>query len=238
MDASAAGGAAVFPETLDEAMADRPQKIVLCSCEDTMSLDTDAVRRGCKGATVENGTSLCRRETARVRRALEGGEPIIVGCTQEAPLFSELAAEGTAEPIFVNLRETAGWSKDGAAAGPKMAALIAAAAETVPEVPLISLSSDGVVLIYGRDENAIEAGKLLAEHLDVTVLVSKPGEIVPPRVTDFPVVKGTIRSAKGHLGAFELTVDDYATPAPSSRGALAFGSPRDGAVSRCDLVLD
>jgi ferredoxin len=33
-------------------------------------------------------------------------------------------------------------------------------------------------------------------------------------------------------------VDDYAAPAPSSRGALTFGPPRDGAVSRCDLVLD
>ena len=52
------------------------------------------------------------------------------------------------------------------------------------------------------------------------------------------MVKGTIKSAKGHLGAFEIVVDDYAAPVPSSRGALAFGPPRDGAVSRCDLVLD
>src|SRR4029079_7633256 len=33
-------------------------------------------------------------------------------------------------------------------------------------------------------------------------------------------------------------VDDYATPAPSSRGELSFGPPRNGAVSRCDLLLD
>ena len=79
---------------------------------------------------------------------------------------------------------------------------------------------------------------LLEDHLDVTVLIKPPADVAPPRVTEFPVVKGTIRSAKGHLGAFELTVDDYAQPAPSSRGALAFGAARDGAVSRCDLVLD
>ena len=60
----------------------------------------------------------------------------------------------------------------------------------------------------------------------------------PPRVTEFPVVQGTIRSAKGHLGAFELVVDDYAAPAPSSRSVLTFGVPRDGAVSRCDLIVD
>ena len=95
-----------------------------------------------------------------------------------------------------------------------------------------------MTLIYGRDEQAIEAAKLLKDHLDVTVLIKPPGDVTPPRVTDFPVVKGTIRPAKGHLGAFELTVDDYAAPQPSSRGALAFGPARNGAVSRCDIVLD
>ncbi len=93
-------------------------------------------------------------------------------------------------------------------------------------------------MVYGRDERAIEAAKLLADHLDVTVLISRPKDLAPPRVTEFPVVKGTIRSAKGHFGAFELTVDDYAAPAPSSRGALSFGTARNGAVSHCDLVVD
>ncbi len=67
---------------------------------------------------------------------------------------------------------------------------------------------------------------------------SRGADVAPPRSTEVPVVKGTFRSAKGHLGAFELTVDDYAQPAPSSRGALSFGAPRNGAVSRCDIVLD
>jgi ferredoxin len=105
-------------------------------------------------------------------------------------------------------------------------------------VTFVSLSSDGVILIYGRDERAVEAGNLLKDHLDVTVLIKPPATLPPPRVTDFPVVRGLIRAAKGHLGAFELTVDDYAQPAPSSRDALRFGAARDGAVSRCDLVLD
>ena len=43
-----------------------------------------------------------------------------------------------------------------------MAALLAAAAEPLPEIPYVSLDSEGVALIYGRDERAIEAGKLLA----------------------------------------------------------------------------
>ena len=217
-------------------MADRPPKILICSCEDTMPLDGSAVQRGCRGAEVSTARQLCRAELEKFRAAAAGGEPLIVSCTQEAPLFSELA--GDADVTYVNIRETAGWSKYADAAGPKMAALLAAAAEAIPEVPFVNLKSEGVVLIYGRDEQAIEAGNLLRDHLDVTVLIKPPAQVTPPRATDFPVVKGAIRTAKGHLGAFELTVDGYAQPAPSSRGTLSFAAPRDGAVSRCDLVLD
>jgi ferredoxin len=122
--------------------------------------------------------------------------------------------------------------------GPKIAALLAAAAEPLPDPAFIALKSDGVVLIYGRDEQAVEAGNLLKAHLDVTVLIKPPAGVVPPRNTEFPVAEGSIRSAKGHLGAFAITVDDFAQAVPSSRDALLFGPSRDGAVSRCDVVLD
>ncbi len=221
-------------------MADRPRKLLICSCDDTMPLDAEALRRGCRGSEVTTAHQLCRAELDKFRRLAAAGGPITVGCTQEAPLFSELAEtdERAADIAFANIRETAGWSKDAATAGPKMAALIAAAAETAPEIAMVSLASEGVILIYGRDERAIEAGALLKDHLDVTVLIRPPADVTPPRVTDFPVVKGEIRSAKGHLGAFELVVDDYAQPAPSSRDRLDFGASRNGAVSRCDIVLD
>jgi len=221
-------------------MADRDQTIILCSCENTMPLDTDAVRRGCRRASIETAGQLCRAELERFRAAVASGAPLTVGCTQEAPLFTE-AARQVGEPAglhFVNVREAAGWSSQAAAAGPKMAALIAAAAEPMPALPLISLTSDGVILIYGRDEQAIEAATLLKEHLDVTVMISKPAALAPGRVNEFPVVKGTIRTAKGYLGAFEIVVDDFAVAAPSSRGALAFATGRDGAVSHCDIILD
>jgi ferredoxin len=203
-----------------------------------MSLDADAVRRGRVGAEVSTCHHLCRTEVERFHAATKSGDALTVGCTQEAPLFSELVGERSEQISFVNVRETAGWSTEGAKAGPKMAALLAAAAEPTPDFPLVSLSSDGAILIYGRDENAIEAGKLLADHLDVTVLVTKPKLLEPPRTTTFPVAKGTVRAATGHLGAFVLTVDDYAAPRPSSRDAMTFEKPRDGATSHCDLVLD
>ena len=218
-------------------MADRPPKILICSCDDTMPLDGEALKRGCRGADTLSAHQLCRAELEKFRAAASAGEPLIVGCTQEAPLFAEVAGDG-ADVKYANIRETAGWSKDAKAAGPKIAALLAAAAEPVPPVSFVSFASEGVILIYGRDAQAIEAGNLLKDHLDATVLIEPPADVPPPRVTEFPVVKGRIRAGKGHLGAFELTIDDYAQPAPSSRGALAFGTSRDGAISRCDLVLD
>ncbi len=219
-------------------MADSPRTVLICSCEDTMPLDAGAIARGCRGAKVLTGRQLCRAELERFRATADGDAPLTVGCTQEAPLFSELAENRATAIQYVNIRETAGWSSDAARAGPKMAALLAAAAETAPDIPFISFTSEGVALIYGRDESAIEAANLLKDHLDVTVLIKPPADVTPPRTTDFPVVKGNIRQAKGHLGAFELTVDNYAQPAPSSRGALAFGAAKNNAVSRCDLLLD
>jgi ferredoxin len=219
-------------------MSDPPKTILICSCEDTMRLDTAAIRRGCPNCEIADFRQLCRHQLDHFRNAAKAEGPLVVGCTQEATLFGNEAEGGSGKMDFVNLRETAGWSVEGAKAGPKMAALIAAASEPAPAYPFVALKSDGVILIYGRDEVAVEAGQLLFDHLDVTVMITKPALIAPPATTSFPVVKGTIRNAKGHLGAFELVIDDYALPQPSSRTALVFETPRNGLTSRCDLVLD
>lgn len=214
--------------------------ILVCSCERSMPSYGDTVAGGCKGAEVVSGDHFCGSELDRVRSALSGSGSVTIGCTQQAPLFGEVAEElgFDGDLVFANVRETAGWADGSAAAGPKAAALLAMAAESVTPPSVVTMSSGGVVLIYGRDETAIEAGRRLSDKLDVTVLLSPPDEITPHRVWDFPVMRGTIRKASGHLGAFELSVDDLAAPAPSSRGALRFGASRDGAVSRADIVLD
>jgi ferredoxin len=218
-------------------MPDRP-KILVCSCDDTMPLDSRALRRGCQGLDIVTGRQFCRAELERVCALARSGAPLTIGCTQEAPVFREVAAATSTEMHFFNLRESAGWSSDTANAGPKMAALAAAATVPMPEVSFVRIESAGAALVYGRDEQAIEAATLLKEQLAVTALIARPGEIVPPRRTDFPIAKGIVRSIKGHLGGFELTVDDYALPVPSSRGSLVFGPSRNRATSRCDVVLD
>ena len=203
-----------------------------------MPLDAQAIGRGCAG-TITQANQLCGLELERFRQALADGAPVTVACTQEAPLFREVAESFPhAQLSFVNIRETGGWSKDAAAAGPKAAALIAAGQEDMPPISLVTLESTGIALIYGRDEIAIEAAQRLADRLDITVLLTKPGDVTPRRSNEFPILKGTIRNARGHLGAFELAIDDYALPQPSSRAKLVFGPARDGATSTCDLILD
>ena len=149
-------------------------RLLVCSCEKTMPLDAQAIERGC-AATMTQANQLCGLDLGQFKAALEGGEPIMVACTQEAPLFKEVAEDFPNVPLsFVNIRETGGWSKDSEAAGPKIAALIAAGLEEMPPISLVTLESGGVALIYGRDEIAVDAAKRLADRLDITVILTKP----------------------------------------------------------------
>ena len=93
-------------------MADRPRKVLICSCDDTMPVDGATVERVCRGAKVIEGRQLCRAELDRFRTIAAAGDAITVACTQEAPLFSEIAGESPDRGAltFVNIRETAGWS--------------------------------------------------------------------------------------------------------------------------------
>ena len=209
-----------------------------------MPLDADAVRRGCRGAAVTTARQLCRAELERFAAAAAQAGPLAVGCTQEAPLFAETAKEGGdgadgADISFVNLRETAGWSTQAAGAGPKMAALIAAAGEPVPDVHFVSLSSDGVILIYGRDEGAIEAATLLKEHLDVTVLLTRPvgncapsGQRISGREGNHPPADGLSRRLRHHRRRF------CGCPPRPRATALSFAPGARRRKSRCDIVLD
>jgi hypothetical protein len=49
-----------------------------------------------------------------------------------------------------------------------MAALLSAAAEPMPPAPSVELESGGVILICGRDDTAVEAGKPEPERVPRT----------------------------------------------------------------------
>jgi len=215
--------------------------VLVCDCGGTMTIDAAALARAGgsdDGPTIH--TALCRRQIAAFEQALETGEAVLVGCAQEAPLFAETAdaAGKDANLAFTDIRERAGWGRDAAKATPKIAALLAAAAVDVPGAPAISFESDGITLVYGHDESAIEVAQQLAGRLDVSVLLTGRDDVVPPRITDVPIQRGTIVAAQGHLGNFALTVDGYAAADPSARHMLGFEAGRDGVEIAADLILD
>lgn len=212
---------------------------VACSCEGTMPLNGEALTKGCPGR-VELAQSFCQAEAQRAATLIGSGDSLVIGCTQEAPRFQQMAEElGSEDRIsFVNIREQAGWSIDAHKAGPKMAALLAAAAEPMPATPFVTIESRGVTLIYGEGQEAIALAQALAETLDITLLL-KPGTIVmPPRRMEFPIVQGRIAKAEGVLGGFTLTIDQFALASPASRAQIQFGPARDGAVSNADILID
>ena len=179
----------------------------LCNCNQTMALDAKALASALKRKEpIEIHTELCRKQVASFHGALKD-EACVIACTQEAPLFSELAdqAGSTSDIKFVNIREHAGWSKEGAKAAPKIAALLALA--DLPEaepVAGVSYKSGGELLIVGPAEAAISWAEKLAEQLDVSVLLTpgRGGEL--PTERRYPVWSGKVQSVKGFLGAFEV----------------------------------
>jgi len=188
-------------------MAVEARTLKLCSCNGTIAFDARRLGEALKlSAPIRIHTELCRRQMGQFQSALGEGE-MVVGCTQEAALFSEVAeaAGSNAKVSYVNVREAAGWSAEGASAMPKIAALVAAAALPDPEpVPLVQYESKGHLLIVGPPEAALDWAKRLAESLEVSVLLTAagPGELSGDR--KFPVWSGRVLRLAGWLGAFEI----------------------------------
>ena len=197
-------------------------KTLLCDCNRTMPLDRPALAQALArtpGASTEGITEahsgLCRREASAFQRAAistgERAEPLLVACTQESRLFVELngqtegAAPETVRPIhFVNIRETGGWSRDAAQATPKLAALIAAA--QLPDadpVGTVSYRSAGRCLVIGGADAAEHAAALLADKLEVSLLVDRPGGALA-QGHSHAVFNGRLTKLSGWLGAFEV----------------------------------
>ncbi|HEX2650566.1 MAG TPA: 4Fe-4S binding protein [Burkholderiales bacterium] len=179
----------------------------LCSCNGTIALDAKRLAGALKlGQPIKVHSELCRKEAGAYSAAL-GEADVLVACTQEAPLFAELAASASSQAklSFFNIREAAGWSAEGAQAGPKIAALVAAAALPEPEpVPEVSYKSGGELLIIGPAEAALDWAERLSAGLQVSVLMTSAGGAELPEERRFPVWSGKVASLSGWLGNFEV----------------------------------
>lgn len=216
------------------------KEILVCDCEGTMALDGEALAKACGGTGLSINRQLCRSQLDDIQRGASNGEPLIIACTQEAPLFLDALDDmgDTPDVRFTNIRERAGWSAEGAKATPKVAALLAEAALDIPPTTVVGLSAGSAVLVIGDDDRTIEAARQIAARMEVTALLTGNAETLPPRLMDLTLFQGNIREARGYLGAFRVTIDDLAAAVPSSRAAIEFeGSGRT--FSRTyDQILD
>ena len=179
----------------------------VCSCNRTIPLDAKRLAESLKTEQpLKVHTELCRKEADAFQSAL-GDPDLVVACTQEAPLFSELAqaADSNSRLTFVNIREVAGWSAEGARATPKIAALLAAAALPEPEpVPAVQFKSGGQLLIVGPSDAAIDWADRLSDSLEVSVLLTSANRGELPAERKYPVWSGRALNVSGWLGAFEI----------------------------------
>lgn len=216
--------------------------LLVCNCQRTMDIDGATLARGLgKEGGIAVHSELCRAGLSSFEDALKFHGTVHVACTQEAPLFREVAeAKADADVIlrFTNIRENAGWSEAKGAAIAKMAALIAEATHVNSPADSLTITSSGICLVYGPGDVALAAARQLAGRLSVSILLTDTSDALPPSVIEAPIARGRIKRATGHLGGFAIEVDGYAAVLPSSRSKLEFAMARDGAKSTCDLILD
>jgi len=191
-------------------MTEDRRKLLLCNCNRTMPLDGKTVAGALALDAIPHVASeLCRRHVAAFEAAAKSGDDLLVACTQEAPMFRELHDEFKAagEIRFVNIRETAGWSRQAQQATPKVAALLAAAQLPDPEpVPVVSYRAGGELLIVGPGAAAIAWADQLTGQFSVIVLMTDgQGEL--PCERRYPVFSGKVHALTGYLGAFEVAWD-------------------------------
>ncbi len=194
-------------------------RVLACNCNGTVRLDAGDLARslgraGVRADVVMSGTQLCRRQLVDASRWLEGTDDLVVTCTQEEALFAEAAHKAVAPVRFVNIREQAGWGKEGGAAQPKIAALVAMAIRDVREpVPAVSFRSSGRLMLIGGADALAWAKRLQGlsgTRLAVSVLLGadSAAPAAAPALDgrrDFPVSSGTVERISGWFGAFEVS---------------------------------
>src|SRR5262245_49132344 len=73
-------------------MSGAKPRLLVCTCEKSMSLDAQAIGRACS-AHVTQANQLCGLDLDQLKAAFAENQRITIACTQEAPLFKEVAED-------------------------------------------------------------------------------------------------------------------------------------------------
>ena len=191
-------------------------KVLLCNCARSQTIDRDgiAAATGLDCSAVQSG--LCTHQLDIAAAAMQDG-PVVIACEQEAAVFEALADDLDADPPhLVDIRDRAGWAENGAEAGPKMAALLAAALLPRPPAKTKDIASEGLCLILGAAPVALPAARQLADVLSVTCLLPEPTDDADMLDRRFDIHLGRLAKAHGALGGFQVSIDGF-PPARSLR---------------------
>ena len=215
------------------------KRVMLCDCNGSMQIDAKAIGDSLGQDIADASTYLCRHQLDKAEQALKDNSPLLITCTQEAAVFLEVAEDVTRQGDlhFVNIRETAGWSRDQRPATAKIAALLAEAMIDQPGHATVEMESKGNLVILGEGDVALRCAEKLSERLNVTLVLDAADGLTPPALNSFPVYQGKVVKVDGHLGAFDVQFENFSIAHPSARDAMAFetGAPRR---QKFDLILD
>ena len=185
---------------------------------------------------------LCTDDADIAIRALEGDTEVIIACEQQSHFFDTLSKElgvyekEGAKLSTIDIRDRAGWTSDKSASA-KQAALLSELTLNKPMTLVKDIKSNGVCLILGKDEKALNLAEKLCESLAVTVILSRPLDSLIP-TSRYDIAVGEIAKIEGSLGNFKITANQFSMLDPSGRGAADFGSRKDEATSECDIIVD
>ncbi|MGR3802900.1 4Fe-4S binding protein [Marinibacterium profundimaris] len=212
------------------------KQLITCTCSGSQTIDSEGLAAASGLQVAPPCAALCTADIGRAAQALQA-EDVMIACQQEARVFADLAEELGVDPApLVDLRDRAGWTEDDAPTLPKMAALLAEARMEITPERTVDIASEGLCLILGPEEVALEAAAQLADHLGVTVLLPSVEHL--PEDRRFDVTVGRLRKAQGALGGFSVSLDAVQELVPGGRGAFTLSAPRDGGTAECDIILD
>ena len=180
-------------------------RTLVCNCNHSIPLE-DAFFKKYVDGHEKIYSGLCRQELSGFIKELAGDESLVVACTQERELFNAISQQSEKPllaPIqFVNIRETAGWGKDGLQSQPKIATLLALSKLPPPEpLPTVSYDSTrGRVGIIGPGKKAFKVAEKLYKDLAVTVIINDQEPL--PAQKHFLIINANLHSLQGYLGKF------------------------------------
>lgn len=202
-----------------------------------MQVDAKTASQALGDVEAKTANALCSGDLDVAAAALEQDGTTLIACGQMTALFEELAEEigGPERLATVDIRDRAGWTESAATA--KQAALLAEAVLPSPNTPTKDVVSEGTCLVLGRSDVILPLAASLSDELAVTCLLTDVPEFLSPDGR-FDIAHGALKSAKGSLGDFEITVDAFRPLKPGGRGVGQFDAERNDAKSSCDIILD